>query len=301
MQGAADDMEISAPPQFSRQNSAGFNASVNDFLRDLGSAGIGEAPAIDTPQPATPAAGEIQVQVPQDDSTGKGGNDDDDEEEEEEEEGEEEDEGEEDEAAELARAAAFIKKKRGIIQQAGGIGLQCNDVAAKAIVDLEQELLAEKITNVAELKAALNLNDGDKLTATLVRNLIKEKKRAAYDAALPSSKRAKVDADSQVRPRYYSPRMYTFASHSFPCAQDYDPFTAEEDDDSNDPDHYGSPSDKKISEMNVKEMEDLLTKKSTDLKMLQREMSTNPTVVVMKVAALISTPSLFKKSLFPPH
>ena len=53
--------------------------------------------------------------------------------------------------------------------------------------------------------------------------------------------------------------------------------------------------------MNVKEMEDLLTKKSTDLKMLQREMSTNPTVVVMKVAALISTPSLFKKSLFPPH
>ena len=201
-------MEISAPPQFSRQNSAGFNASVNDFLRDLGSAGIGEAPAIDTPQPATPAAGEIQVQVPQDDSTGKGGNDDDDEEEEEEE-GEEEDEGEEDEAAELARAAAFIKKKRGIIQQAGGIGLQCNDVAAKAIVDLEQELLVEKITNVAELKAALNLNDGDKLTATLVRNLIKEKKRAAYDAALPSSKRAKVDASSQVCPR--ARRVHAYA------------------------------------------------------------------------------------------
>ena len=53
--------------------------------------------------------------------------------------------------------------------------------------------------------------------------------------------------------------------------------------------------------MNVKEMEDLLTKKSTDLKMLQREMSTNPTVMVMKVATLSSTPSPHKSHCSPPH
>ena len=88
---------------------------------------------------------------------------------------------------------------------------------------------------------------------------------------------------------------------SFPCAQEYDPWGAAEDDDSNDPDHYGSPSDKKISEMNVKEMEDLLTKKSTELKMIQREMSTNPTVMVMKVATLSSTPSPHKSHCSPPH
>ena len=53
--------------------------------------------------------------------------------------------------------------------------------------------------------------------------------------------------------------------------------------------------------MNVKEMEDLLTKKSTELKMIQREMSTNPTVMVMKVATLSSTPSPHKSHCSPPH
>ena len=60
----SEAMEVSAaaPPQFSRQNSAAFNASVNDFLHDLGSAGIGEAPANGAPQSST--AGEIP-RVPQ--------------------------------------------------------------------------------------------------------------------------------------------------------------------------------------------------------------------------------------------
>eukprot|EP00966_Prymnesium_polylepis_P222681 5151391-Prymnesium_polylepis.1 len=204
------------------------------------------------------------VQVPQDpagvqeETTGVGGSDDegdDDIEEEEDEQGEEE----ESEEAAIARATELVKKHRTIKQQSGAVGLLCNDAAAKAIVELEQELVAEKITNVAELKAALNLNDGDKLTATLVRNMIKEKKRDAYDAALPSSKRARLEMSSQ----------------------DYDPFVTE-DDDTKDPDHHGNSNDKNIDEMNLKELEELLTKKTTDLKMMEKEKADNPVVVVMK-------------------
>ena len=104
-----------------------------------------------------------------------------------------------------------------IKQQAGALGLQCNDAAAEAIVKLEPELLAEKITTVAELQAALNLNHGDRLTATLVRKLIKEKMQSAHDAALPSVKRPRLEMSSQVcAPLAHVPLASPCFSHHHP-------------------------------------------------------------------------------------
>ena len=63
-----------------------------------------------------------------------------------------------------------------------------------------------------------------------------------------------------------------------------------EDDETKDPDHHGNASDKTLDEMSLKEMEDLLTKKSTELKMMEKEKADNPVVLVMKVAAVDSNP-----------
>ena len=182
------DTVMPSPPAVLPQTSAEFAAEVESFMHEIdGDKKDGnDAVAAVAAQPtvaAQPASAQPAGQ--HEEETGVGGDDaheDDDEEDDELDVGEEA----EDEAEEVARFAAFVKEKRAIMQEAAGINIIITESTVKAIIELKSELTDANINSISDLKNVLQLTDGTKMTVKMVRDLVKEHKRGAYDAPLPN-------------------------------------------------------------------------------------------------------------------
>ena len=228
-------------PQLARRVSTNFsqdlNQQANDLMHDLDANGIG------TILPAATGAA---------DTTGVGGSQDslemydDDEEEEEEEE-------EESEADFLSRMIQERNEAQAFRTQILQVNLTYNDASVKALVELKPELEVYGVKSMNDLKDVLGLSDGDKLNAGLIRGYVKQRKREAYDAALPRI----VQSDSQ-----------------------FDPF--EVDDDPNDPEHHGSSSDVNLQDMSFGQIQQLYVGKQTEVQSLKKELADKPIKVALK-------------------
>lgn len=241
------------PPFVSRQHSAEFNKTVSNFMIQVTNAFPAQEPVgqMHEEEPAATLAAATATTGGADNDGDNGEEDDD---------GEEEDEETEEQA--LERAAALTKKKFAFAASARALKVVVSPKSLEPLVNLEHKLAAEKITDFAMLKSALELKDGDTLTVKMVKEMLTSRARDAYDA-----------------------------EHGAVGSQEeYDPFAKEEcDDDDDDPAHYGK-TDKPIYEMSKKDVETLLVEEKAELKTMVAELAAKPKNRVMDDFAATVTP-----------